>query len=133
MVQRVGPVVARVLLGLMFTVTGSNGFLHFLPMPQDGMSPGAASLMKGFMDSGYMMPLIMGTQLVSGLLLLSGFFVPLALALLAPVLVNIFAFHAFLAPAGIGAGVVTSLLELYLVWSYRIAFEPMLAARAKRW
>jgi hypothetical protein len=63
-------------------------------------------------------------------LLLANRFVPLALALLAPVLVNIVLFHGFLAPSGSGPGLVLLALELYLAWSYRAAFRPMLAARA---
>jgi hypothetical protein len=72
---------------------------------------------------------VKGTELVAGALLLSNRFVPLALAILAPVLVNIVAYHAFLAPSGIGIGLVLVALTLYLAWSYRAAYRPMLAAR----
>jgi putative oxidoreductase len=68
---------------------------------------------------------------VSGLLLLGNRYVPLALTLLAPVLVNIVAFHAFLAPAGLAVPLVLLAAELYAAWSYRDAFAPMLAARAE--
>ena len=72
-----------------------------------------------------------GTKLtIVGALLLSNRFVPLALALIAPVVVNIALVHAFLAPAGIGTGVVVLALEVYLAWSYRKAYRPMLAMRA---
>ncbi|MDB6025476.1 MAG: DoxX family protein [Verrucomicrobiales bacterium] len=94
------------------------------------MSEGAMALMGGFMKSGYMLPLIMGTQLISGVLLLVNRFVPLALALLAPVVVNILAFHIFLAPSGLVIAIVVMALELYLAWSYRTAYRPMLAMRA---
>jgi len=57
--------------------------------------------------------------------------VPLALALLAPIIVNILGFHLFLAPAGLGVPVVVLVAELYLAWSYRAAFAPMLSARAR--
>jgi len=77
-----------------------------------------------------MLPLVMGTQLLVGVLLLSNRFVPLALALIAPIIVGIITFHVFLAPASIGPGVVTVVLELYLAWAYRKAYRPMLAMRA---
>jgi hypothetical protein len=64
-------------------------------------------------------------------MLLSGFLVPLGLALIAPVIVNIFAFHAVLAPAGMGMAYFISILEIYLAYSYRDSFLPMLALRAK--
>jgi uncharacterized membrane protein YphA (DoxX/SURF4 family) len=120
---------ARILMGLVFVVFGLNGFLHFIPQPKTAMSPGAAALMDAFIKSGYMFPLIMGTQLLVGVLLLLNRFVPLALALLAPVVVNIVAFHAFLSPSGLVLALVVLVLELYVAWSYRKAYFPMLAAR----
>jgi hypothetical protein len=73
----------------------------------------------------------MGVQLLVGVLLLVNRFVPLALALLAPVVVNIFAFHVFLAPAGLPVAIAVSVLEVCLAWAYRDAFRSMLrAARA---
>jgi uncharacterized membrane protein YphA (DoxX/SURF4 family) len=125
------PAVARVLMGLMFFVFGLNGFLHFIPQPKDPMPDGVMALMGGFMKSGYMMPLIFGTQTLVGALLLLNYFVPLALSLIAPVIVNIIAFHIFLMPATIAPGIVVLALELYLAWSYRSAFRPMLVLRAK--
>jgi uncharacterized membrane protein YphA (DoxX/SURF4 family) len=125
------PATARVVLGLMFFVCGLNGFLHFIPEPKTAMPEGAMAYVGGLMKSGYMFPLIMGTQLLVGVLLLSNRFVPLALALIAPVIVNIIAFHVFLAPSGIGPGLVALALELYLAWAYRNTFRPMLALRAR--
>ena len=125
------PVVARILMGLMFFVFGLNGFLHFIPQPKTPMPDGVMALMGGFMKSGYMMPLIFGTQTLVGALLLLNRFVPLALALIAPVIVNIIAFHLFLMPSTIAPGIVVLVLEIYLAWSYRQAFLPMLVMRAK--
>src|ERR1041384_1295457 len=90
---------ARFLLGLVFFVSGLDGFLHFLPQPSEPPSEAAMSFAVALMKSGYMFPLIKGVELVVGALLLANRLVPLALVLLAPVLVNIVAFHAFLAPS----------------------------------
>jgi hypothetical protein len=121
--------IARYLLGAGFTLFGLNGFLHFLPQPP---APAAAmSFGAALAATGYMFPLIKGTEVIAGLLLLSNRYVTLALALLAPVLVNIVAFHAFLAPAGLALPVVLLALELYLAWSYREAYLPMLRARVE--
>ena len=127
--RRIGPMIARVLLGLVFFVFGLNGFLNFIPQPKE-LPEGVASLMGAFIKSGYMFPFVFGTQLLVGVLLLLNRFVPLALALLAPVLLHILLFHIFLEPKGLPPGVVATLLELYLAWSYRDAFRPMLKARA---
>ena len=119
---------ARLLLGVIFLVFGANGFLHFLPQPP--MSGPPAEFAGALMATGYMFPLIKGTEVVAGALLLSGRLVPLALTLLAPVVVNIFAFHLFLAPSGLALPVVIVALGLFLAWSYRSAFRGVLAVRA---
>ncbi len=123
------PVVVRVLLGALFVLTGLNGFLNFIPPPKDPMPAGAAAFAGALMATGYMFKLIAGTQLVGGVLLVVGRFVPLALALLAPVVVNIVLFHAFLAPTGWGMTCFVLFAEVYLAWAYRRAFRPMLAAK----
>lgn len=122
------PTAVRVLLGLLFTITGLNGFLHFLPMPPPAGD--VATVMGGFAAAKYLFPLIFTTQLTGGALLLAGRFVPLALALLAPVIVNIFLFHLALTPPAPIAFFVL-LAEVFLAWSYRDAFRPMLNMNAK--
>src|SRR5712691_6324441 len=121
---RYAAMIARILIGLGFTVFGLNGFLHFIPDPKTPMPENALALIGGMMKSGYMFPLIFATQLLGGVLLLFNLFVPLALALLMPILVNIIAFHVFLQPAGIGPGAVFMVLELYLACVYRKAYLP---------
>lgn len=123
------PTAARILMGLMFFVFGLNGFLHFIPEPKTPMPEGAVAFAGALMKTGYMFPLVMGTQLIVGTLLLLNRFVPLALALIAPIIVGIVTFHVFLAPSGKGMAVVVLVLELYLAWAYRNAFRPMLAMR----
>lgn len=121
--------VARLALGLPFFVFGLNGFLHFLPQPP--MSGPPADFAAALFATGYMFPLIKGTEVIASLLLLANRYVPLALAVLAPVLVNIVAFHAFLAPAGLALPIILLALELYLARSYRAAFASMLHARTE--
>ena len=124
--------VARVLLGLVFFVCGLDGFLHFLPQPTEPPSEGAMALAIALMKSGYMVPQIKGTEVAVGALLLGNRFVPLALILIAPVLVNIFAFHAFLAPSGLVLASVLVALEIHLAWVNRSAYRPLFAARRSR-
>ena len=119
---------ARILLGLIFFVFGLNFFLHFLPQPP--APPAAAAFAGAMFATGYLFVLVKVVEVASGVLLLSGRFVPLALALLAPIVVNIIFFHAFLAPAGIPLPLVVLALELFLAWSYRSVYRPMLSARA---
>lgn len=124
------PTVARILLGLPLVVFGLNGFLNFIPPPSTPIPEPAMAFAGALVNSGYMMQLIGATQLIVGVLLLTNRFVPLALALFAPFIVNSVAFHVFLERSGLGMALIFLALELYLAWKYRHAYRPMLAARA---
>ncbi len=122
--MKIATVIARILLGLIFIFFGSNAFLHFLPMPP--LPQGVAGLyLKAFFESGYVY-VIGGMQLLSGLLLLIGKFVPLGLTILAAMIFNIWAFHILMAPEGFPPALVVTVLELFLVWSYRERFAGIL-------
>jgi uncharacterized membrane protein YphA (DoxX/SURF4 family) len=117
----------RILLGLLLLVFGLNGFLNFMPAPKD-MPQEIMTVMGSLMKAGYIM-VVSGAEVLIAVLLLTNRFVPLALALLALVLVGILTFHIFMAPATIVPGIVVSVMELYLTWAYRGAFRPMLQAK----
>jgi uncharacterized membrane protein YphA (DoxX/SURF4 family) len=118
------PTVARLLLGLVFLVFGLNGFLHFLPQPPPPTR--ALGFVGGLAGSGYFFPLLKTTEVVAGALLLAGF-VPIALTLLAPIVVNIVAFHAFLAPGNWPVVGLVLASEIYLAVVHRAAFAPLFA------
>lgn len=120
---------ARILTGLSFLVFGLDGFLQFIPKPTSGIPEGALAFGAALFQTGYMFQLIKGTEVLAAILLLSNRFVPLALLLLAPVVVNIVAFHVFLAPDGIVIAGLHAVFVLYLAWAHRKAFAPVLAAR----
>ena len=126
-ISRFAPTAVRVFLGVIFFVFGLNGFLQFMPQPP--MPDKAGAFMGALAATGYMFPLIKSVEVVAGALLLSNRFVPLALGLLAPNVVNIVLFHAVLAPGGLPVAVVVLALELYAAWSYRDAYASMLHAR----
>lgn len=124
---RIVTAIVRVLLGLMFLVFGLNGFLDFIPAPKD-LPPDLVTVSTGLMKGGYM-TVVSATEILVALLLLTNLFVPLALALLAPIVVGIITFHIAIAPATIVPGIVVLVMELYLAWAYRGAFRPMLQAK----
>jgi uncharacterized membrane protein YphA (DoxX/SURF4 family) len=127
---RVLPAIARVLMGLAFTAFGFMGLFHLTPQPKD-LPPAVTEFMGAMMNTHYFFPLLFGTQLVVGLLLLLNIFVPLALVLIMPVLVNIILYHIFLQPPGIVPGAILMALDLYLAWAYRKAYCPLLTMRLK--
>ncbi len=115
-------IIARLLLGLVFAVFGSNAFLHFIPMPP--MQGQAGAFIGALISSGYIYP-IATLQVVGGLLLLIGRFIPLGLTLLGPVIVNIMLYHVFLDPSGLPVAIVVSILALFLIWVYRFRFPAI--------
>lgn len=120
---------ARILLGLIFFVFGLNGFLGFMPQPPQ--PPEAGAFLGALAATGYMFPLIKGTEVLAGALLLGNAFVPLALLLLAPIVVNIVAFHLALAPGGMAMVVALVALMAFLAWRYRAAWRGVLARGAR--
>lgn len=126
-IRQIAPHAVRILLGLTFFVFGLNGFLHFLPQPP--LPAAAGPFLGGLVSTGYFFPLLKATEVAAGLLLLTNRFVPLALTVLAPIVVNIVAFHVFLAP---GPLMVAFLLAstVYLAWVHRSAFRGVLSSRS---
>lgn len=109
------PLVARLLLGFVFFAFGLAGLLNLLPAPPD-LPERLMAFNGGLMASIYFMPLLKATEAVCGLMLLTGFFVPLSLVILAPIVLNIFLVHAFLAPSGLPLAIVLGLLLVYLAF-----------------
>ncbi|HEX7706026.1 MAG TPA: DoxX family protein [Thermoanaerobaculia bacterium] len=120
---------ARILLGFIFFATGLNGILQFVAMP--AMQGNAATFMAGLVASGYVFPVLFVTYIVAGGALLANRFVPLALVLLAPAIVNIFALHLFLDPHGLPLALVVVALEIFLAWRYREAYRPLFHGRMR--
>jgi putative oxidoreductase len=118
--MRIAGLIARYLLGLIFVMFGANGFLHFIPMPPP---PGVAGQYMGALFVSHVLVVIFLLQLIGGILLLVGRYVPLALVLLGPVVVNIVLFHALMAPSGLPLAAVVVLLWLLTAWTVRSAFE----------
>jgi uncharacterized membrane protein YphA (DoxX/SURF4 family) len=95
------------------------------------MNEAAGSLMGALVGTGYFMVVVKLVELTSGLMILTGRFLPLGLILLAPVSVNILLFHGFLDPAGLGMAIFIIVMQLFLAWTYRDSFSGVLQANAK--
>lgn len=122
--MRLLSILARV-FGLFWLLFGANGLFHFFPIP----APPAASAyyMEAMDKTGYMLPLLYGTELVAGLMLVLGAFVPLALALLAPISLQIVLYDWLLNPPGLGLGIVIAIVHALLLWKHRAVYRPMLS------
>jgi putative oxidoreductase len=124
--MKIVSLIARVLLGLIFVVFGSNGFLHFLPMPP--LPKGPAGQFIGAMFQTHYLYVVSGLQVVGGLLLLIGRFVPLGLVILGPVVVNIVLFHVLMDPSGLPLAIVVTILWLVIAFHFRAAFAGLFAS-----
>jgi hypothetical protein len=121
--MKITSLVSRYLLGLVFVVFGLNGFLHFLPMV---MPTGSAGQFMAAVFESHYITVVYAIQLIGGLLLLLGQYVPLALTLLAPVIVNIIMFHAFMQPEGLPLAAVATILWLLVAYPVRSVFAALL-------
>ena len=117
--------VSRFLLGFIFLVFGLNGFLHFIPMPPPS---GIAGQFLGAMFVSNYLLVVSGLQAISGALLLINLYVPLALTILGPIIVNILLFHGLMNPAGIGLAVFVTIFWGVVFASVRSAFDGIFQA-----
>lgn len=129
LIAKIPAILARIALGGLFVFSGSNKLFPFMQVPP--MPPAAAAFIGALVATGYMIPLIGGVEVLFGLLVLAGRFVPLALVVLAPLIINIALFHLVLEPM-LPVVVILLASELYLAWLYRDAFRGLFQATAPR-
>jgi putative oxidoreductase len=125
--MRITSIIARYLLGLMFTVFGLNGFLQFIHQPPPA-DPTAMQFLIA-VSTSHFAAFFFGMQVLGGLLLLSGYFVPLALTVLAAELYNILAFHLTMAPASVPPALVACVLWILVFLQYRDSFKGIFQAK----
>jgi len=124
--MKAASTVARYLAGVIFLVFGLNGFLHFIPLPPPS---GVAGQFMGALFVSHYLTLIFALQVIGGVLLLANRYVPLALAILAPVIVNILSFHALMAPSGLPLALFVTVLWALVFVHVRASFAALFQAR----
>ena len=127
--MRTASTIARYLLGAIFLVFGLNGFLHFIPFPPPS---GVAGQFMGALFVSHYLVVIFAFQVIAGVLLLVNRYVPLAVAVLAPVIVNILCFHALMAPSGLPLAVFVAVLWALVFVDVRPAFSGLFQSRVDR-
>jgi hypothetical protein len=123
--MKIATLIARILLGLMFTVFGLNTFLHFIPMQ---LPPGDAGTLLGLMFAHGWFTFIGVLYVIAGVLLLAGRYIGVALTILGPIIVIILLFHITMQPQGIGMALVVAALEVFLIYAYRHHFGDIFSA-----
>lgn len=122
--MKIAMIIVRTLVGLLFIFSSVAYFLNLVePPPLEGP---IKAFNEGMAATGYFLPLLKGTELVCGIALVAGRFVPLALIILAPIVINIFFVHLFIAPEGLVIGIVLVVLLAFLGYCHRDSYRELL-------
>lgn len=125
--MKIAIIIVRTLVGLLFLFASVSYFLDLIPVPP--MEGPMKTFNEGLAASGYFMTLLKTTELVSAILLLVGRFVPLALVILSPIIINILMVHIFLERSGLPVAIFLVIANIFLAYGYRDAFKPLLTAK----
>jgi len=125
-VMRIVSTIAQYLAGVIFLIFGLNGFLNFIPLPPPG---GVAGQFMGALYTSHYLMVIFAFQVIAAILLLINRYVPLAVAVLAPVIVNILSFHALMAPSGLPLALFVTVLWAVIFVDVRPAFDGLFRSR----
>lgn len=125
--MKIAVIIVRVLMGLLFIFGSAAFFLKLGGEPQ--LEGNMKTFFEGLVASGYFLPLLKITELVCGIALVAGRFVPLALVILSPIIINIFFVHLFLDKAGLPIAIFLVLANLFLAYAYWDKFSPLVEAK----
>jgi putative oxidoreductase len=125
--MKIAVIIVRTLMGLLFLVSAIGFFFNLLPQPE--MSESATLFVTGMVASQYVFPVIKVLEILIGLALILGRFVPLATVVMFPIVLNIVLFHAFMAPEGMASPVFLLLGNLFLAYTYRKNYETLVVAK----
>ncbi|MFN8391327.1 MAG: DoxX family membrane protein [Bdellovibrionota bacterium] len=125
--MKVAKIIVRTLMGLLFIFASVTYLFNLMPQPE--LTGATKVFMDGMLATGYMMTLIKITELVCGLAFVSGFYVPLASIVIAPVIVNIFLFHLFVDRSGLPVAIFLVFANAFLAYTNWDRYRPVLAAK----
>lgn len=126
--MKIAVIIIRILMGLLFLFASVVVLFNLMPQPE--LTGNQKVFNEGLKVSVYLMPLIKVTELLCAIAFISGRFVPLATVVIFPITLNIFLYHAFLAPEGMPVAIFLLLGNLFLAYAYRKNYETLLMAKA---
>ena len=125
--MKITVIIVRVLMGLLFLFASISVLFNLIPQPE--LTGNTKTFMDGINASGYLLKLIKITELLCGIAFVSGYFVPLATVVIAPIIINIFLFHAFVDTQGLPVGIFLVLANIFLAYANWDKFKPLLEAK----
>lgn len=126
--MKIFTAIVRILMGLIFLASSIVVLFKLVPQPE--LEGGAKLFNQGMEASVYMMPMVKVIELICSIAFISGFYVPLASIVIFPITINIFLFHAFLAPEGMPVAIFLLLANIFLLYYHRKHYLPMLLPRS---
>jgi putative oxidoreductase len=127
--MKIAVLIARIILGLIFVVFGINFFYDFMHVKPPAMTPAASAFAGGLFGSGYFLQYLKVIEIISGLFLLINRYTAFFLLVLLPISVNIFLFHAILAPYGAPLGTTIIILNVFLCIGYFKYYSSVFTAK----
>lgn len=125
--MKIAVIIVRTLIGLMFILSSLTYFLNLVPQPD--LTSNIKTFMEGLTASIYIMPVVKVFEFLCGLAFISGRFVALAVVLIFPIALNILLINVFLAPSGLAIVIPLFLGILFLAYTHRENYKPLLAAK----
>lgn len=125
--MKIAVIIIRSLLGFIFTASAVVVLFNLVQAPP--LTGDVKTFNEGLMATGYFIPMLKVIELVCGLALLSGFFLPLALVVLFPVTVHIFVYHVVMLPEGLPVAIFLLAANLFLAYYHRQSYAPLFKAK----
>jgi putative oxidoreductase len=125
--MKIAAIIVRTLMGLLFLFASTVVLFKLVPQPE--LTGNVKTFMEGVNATGYLMTLIKVTELLCGIAFVTGRYVPLASVVIAPVIINIFMFHAFVDPTGLPVALFLVLANSFVAYSNWEKYKPILSAK----
>ncbi len=125
--MKIAMIIVRTLMGLLFLFASIVVLFNLVPKPE--LTGVVKTFNEGLDSVGFFWYLLKITELVCGLAFVVGRFVPLATVVIAPIIVNIFMFHAFIDRTGLPVAIFLVLANIFVAYYYRASYAPLLRAK----
>src|SRR3954469_6194121 len=125
--MKIAVIIVRVLMGLLFLFASITVLFKLIPQPE--LTGNVKIFMDGVNATGYLLPLLKITELLCGIAFVSGRFVPLATVVIAPIIINIFMYHAFVDTSGLPVGIFLVVANVFVAYYYRDHYKGLLTAK----
>lgn len=127
--MKIAMIIVRTLMGLLFIFASVVVLFNLVQPPAEFPSEVARKFNEGMFAPAYFIKLLKITELVCGIAFVVGRFVPLATVVIAPIIINIFMYHAFVDTSGLPVAIFLVAANIFVAYYYRKSYAGLLAAK----